>query len=191
MWAILCICICVWACDVSSSPLRVQREARLVMNDEVNVLMYGVLQFSESLHHMYQSTAAKLARVTRAISNIENVVQRLGRDTEQAAQSEGQIKEGLGLIQAQMAALQAQSQQYRGLVNRVELEDAELKQKLINLEVDLNNFTPNRIKALQEVTKKHNTLLDDLISWTQQQKQQLESQNQQLAELQKQTNFVS
>ncbi|XP_037391200.1 uncharacterized protein si:dkey-114l24.2 isoform X2 [Pygocentrus nattereri] len=149
MWAILCICICVWACDVSSSPLRVQREARLVMNDEVNVLMYGVLQFSESLHHMYQSTAAKLARVTRAISNIENVVQRLGRDTEQAAQSEGQIKEGLGLIQAQMAALQAQSQQYRGLVNRVELEDAELKQKLINLEVDLNNFTPNRIKALQ------------------------------------------
>ena len=99
MWAILCICVCVLACGVSSSPLRVQREARLAMEDEVNVLMYGVLQFSESLHHMFQSTAAKLARVTRAISNIESVVQRLGRDTEQASQSEGQIKEGLGLIQ--------------------------------------------------------------------------------------------
>ena len=48
-----------------------------------------------------------------------------------------------------MAALQAQTQQYRGLVNRVELEDAELKQKLINLEANLSNFTPDRIRALK------------------------------------------
>lgn len=99
MWAILYMCVCVWVCGVSASPLRAQREARLAKADEVNVLMYGVLQFSESLHHMYQSTEAKLARVARAISNTETVVQRLGQDTELAARTENQIKEGLSIIQ--------------------------------------------------------------------------------------------
>ncbi|XP_060799405.1 golgin subfamily A member 4 [Neoarius graeffei] len=155
--------------------------------DDVNVLMYGVLQFSESLHHAYQNTEAKLARITRAITDTERLVQRLGQDTEQTIHSERQIKRRLSVIQVEMTALQAQTHQTRGLVSKVERDDVELKQKLINLEATLKRFTPERIRALKESTQKHSSLLHDLVSWTEKQKQQLESQKQQLAELQKQT----
>lgn len=67
--------------------------------DDVNVLMYGVLQFSESLHHAYQNTEAKLARITHAITDTERLVQRLGQDTEQTVHSERQIKRRLSVIQ--------------------------------------------------------------------------------------------
>ena len=48
-----------------------------------------------------------------------------------------------------MAALQAQARQTKGLVNRVTLEDAELKQKLMDLETNLSIFTPARIGSLK------------------------------------------
>lgn len=70
--------------------------------DDVNILMYGVVQFSESLHHIYQSTEARLARVIKAVSRTESEVKRLGHDTEEAAQTERQIKEKLQLIQVSL-----------------------------------------------------------------------------------------
>ncbi|KAG9280104.1 angiopoietin-like protein 8 [Astyanax mexicanus] len=193
MWTVVCVSVsvCVLASGVSPSPLRTRRDAPLAKADEVNVLMYGVLQFSESLHHMYQSTEARLARVARAIHNTESVVQRLGLDTQQAIRTESQIKQGLSLIKEQMEVLQAEAQQTRGVVNRVEQEDTELKLKLRELEQNLSILTsPNRISALRETTQKHNTLLDDLTSWTRQHKQQLENQNLQLLELQKQSRVL-
>lgn len=64
--------------------------------------MYGVLQFSETLHHIYQSTEAKLERVMKAISRTESEVQKLGLDTEEAVQTERQIKEKLKSIQVNL-----------------------------------------------------------------------------------------
>ncbi|MCI4392280.1 hypothetical protein PGIGA_G00144270 [Pangasianodon gigas] len=179
------VCLCIWVCGVSSSPAMPRTEAKVALTDEVNVLMYGVLQFSESLHHAYQNTEAKLASLTRAITDTESFVQRLGQDTEQTIRSERQIKDRLGVIQAETAALQTQAQQTSGLVYKVEREEVAIKQKISNLEATLKRFTTDRIRALKETTQKHNTLLHDLVSWTETQKQQLENQNQQLAELQK------
>ncbi|XP_027022264.1 uncharacterized protein angptl8 [Tachysurus fulvidraco] len=182
------ICLFILVCGVSSSPVMPRTDSKVAQVDDVNVLMYGVLQFSESLHHMYQNTEAKMERITRAITDTERLVRRLDQETEQTIRSERQIKDKLGIIQAQTAALQAQAQQTRGLVYKVEQEDMALKQKLSNLETTLKSFTPDRIRALQEITQKHNTLLYDLVNWTEKHKQQLENQNQQLAELQKRTN---
>ncbi|KAL0197120.1 hypothetical protein M9458_005660, partial [Cirrhinus mrigala] len=83
---------------VSSSPLKSVGE-KLASMDDVNILMYGVLQFTESLHHMYQSTEARLARVMKAMSRTESEMKRLGHDTEEVAKTEQQIKEKLQLIQ--------------------------------------------------------------------------------------------
>ncbi|XP_042575628.1 uncharacterized protein angptl8 isoform X2 [Cyprinus carpio] len=156
---------------VSSSPLKsVQAGEKLASTDEVNILMYGVLQFTESMHHMYQSTEARLARVMKAISRTENEVKRLGHDTEETAKNERQIKEKLQLLQAQMKALEIQVHENRDTVTRVELEEAQLKKKLTSLE-----GTP-----LKNISN-----LKDLMKWTQEQKLKLENQNQQLADLQK------
>lgn len=85
---------------VSLSPLKsVHAGEKLASKDEMNILMYGVLQFTETLHHMHQSTEARLARVMKAIRRTESEVNRLGHDTEEAAKNERQIKEKLQLIQ--------------------------------------------------------------------------------------------
>ncbi|KAI5607036.1 hypothetical protein C0J50_7152 [Silurus asotus] len=181
------VCLCAWVCGVSSLPVMPRTEEKVALKDEVNVLMYGVLQFSESLHDMYQNTEAKLVRITKAITETENLVQRLGQETEQTIRSERQIKDRLSVIQAETTALQAQAQQNRGLVYNVERDEVALKQKLTQLEATMKRVTPVGISALKEITQKHNTLLLDLGNWTKKQKQQLESQNQQLAELQKRT----
>ncbi|XP_047006553.1 uncharacterized protein angptl8 [Ictalurus punctatus] len=181
------VCLCMWVCGVSSSPAMPRTEAKVELVHDANVLMYGVLQFSESLHHVHQNTEAKLARITRAITDTESLVQRLSQDTEQSIRSERQIKDRLGVIQAETTALQTQAQQTRGLVYKVEQGDAALKQKLTNLEETLKRFTPVRIRALKEISQKHSTLLQNLVNWTEIQKQQLEHQDQQLAELHRRT----
>ncbi|XP_043089780.1 uncharacterized protein angptl8 isoform X2 [Puntigrus tetrazona] len=143
LWMALC------ACGVSSSPLRsVQagENVNMASADDVNILMYGVLQFTESLHHMYQSTEARLARLMKAVSRTESEVKRLGHDTEEAAQNERQIKEKLQLLQAQMKALEIQVHENRDTVTRVELEEAQLKKKLSSLEENLNSSVPDKIK---------------------------------------------
>lgn len=104
MQAALCVLFATLCVNgVSTSPLKsVQAGGNPVSEDEVNILMYGVVQFSESLHHIYQSTEARLARVMNAISRTESEVKRLGHDTEEAAQTERQIKEKLQLIQVSL-----------------------------------------------------------------------------------------
>ncbi|XP_067276994.1 angiopoietin-like protein 8 [Pseudorasbora parva] len=185
MQAALCLLFATLCVDgVSASPLKsFQVGGNLASMDEVNILMYGVLQFSESMHHIYQSTEARLTRVMKAISRTESKVKRLGHDTEEAAQTERQIKEKLQIIQAQMKALQNQVQENKGTVTRVELEGAELRKKLTSLEENLNNSVPDMTKG---TTFKNISLLKDLMKWTQEQKLKLENQNQQLADLQKQ-----
>ncbi|NP_001315083.1 uncharacterized protein LOC107990273 isoform 2 precursor [Danio rerio] len=142
-----------------TSPLKTgQAGENLVSKDEVNILMYGVLQFSESLHHMYQSTEARLARVMTAVSRTESEVKKLGYDTEAAAQTKQQIKEKLQLIKAQTKALQIQVQENRGKVTRVELEEAQLKKKLHSMEENLNSSVSDTFKGgLDEVDTRTET----------------------------------
>ncbi|XP_062868210.1 uncharacterized protein angptl8 isoform X2 [Trichomycterus rosablanca] len=142
--------LCVWVFGASSLPATTRTEARLALVDDMNVLMYGVLQFSESLHDMYKNTEKRLERVTRAISHAESLLKRLGHDTEQAAHSKRQIEARLGLLQVQMATLQVETKQTKGLVNKVEQDEVHLKHKLSDLEARLSNFTPERIKALKD-----------------------------------------
>ncbi|XP_076850140.1 angiopoietin-like protein 8 [Brachyhypopomus gauderio] len=183
MPAVLCLFLCVWACTWAepSPPASV---------DEMNVLMYGVLQFGESLHHVHQSTGDRLSRASRALRRTETLLQRLGHDTEQASRTEHHIREGLSLIQAQMAALQRQAQQTRGLVNRVAQEEVEFKEKLANLEAKLNSSAPGRIRELKEAAWRHGLLLGELKSWTEAQRRQLQEHNQQLAKIQEHTQDV-
>ncbi|TSZ68954.1 Angiopoietin-like protein 8 [Bagarius yarrelli] len=182
------VCLCVWVCGVSSSPVLPRTEAKVALENDMNVLMYGVLQFSDSLHHMNQNTEAKLARITHAITHTERLVQKLDQDTEETIRSERQIKDRLSIIQAETAALNIQAHQTKRLVYKVEQDDMALKQKLSSLEATLKRFTPDRKQALQATIQKHNTHLHDLMRWTEKQRQQLENQNRQVAELQKRIN---
>lgn len=92
--------VAVWAlcgCGARAAPVAPTGEP--APEEEVNVLMFGVLQFSDSLRHTYQSTEARLARLVRAVRNTETLVRTLDRQTLEAKQAEVQIREGIQRLQ--------------------------------------------------------------------------------------------
>lgn len=86
---------------IHASPVRKtsKTEYKIVPQEEVNVLMFGVIQFSESLNYAYETTEAKIARIIRSLKNHERTLRKLGKQTEQAAEVERQMKEVLQMLQ--------------------------------------------------------------------------------------------
>ncbi|XP_021413563.1 uncharacterized protein LOC110486361 [Oncorhynchus mykiss] len=181
---LLCMAMCLTG--IPASPVRkAQKNNQAAPIDDMNVLMYGVLQFSETLHHVYESTDAKFARIERSLRRHEERLERLGQEAGQAAEKDRQMRQVLGQIQGQMAGLQSEAEEAEGKVARVEQEEGDLRTKVINLETYLQNYPPNSIQELKDRALKHSRVLEGLLTWTQFQKQSIESQNQQLTKLQK------
>lgn len=92
----LCLLFLAGGIRVYAGPLR---KTKAAPQEEVNVLMFGVIQLSESLNAVYETTEAKIAKISKTLKSHEGTLQRLGRQTEQAAEVEKQIKEVIQLLQ--------------------------------------------------------------------------------------------
>lgn len=101
IWALCLLCLAGGLRAVHASPIRKtgKTEYKAAPQEEVNVLMFGVIQFSESLKDVYETTDAKIAKVSRALKSHEGTLQYLGRETEQAAEVEKQIKQVIQWLQ--------------------------------------------------------------------------------------------
>lgn len=99
---ILCLFCLAWGLRaVHAGPVRKtsKTEDKAAPQEEVNLLMFGVIQFSESLNQVYESTAAKIAKISQTLMSHESTLQKLGRQTEEAAEVEKQMKEVIRLLQ--------------------------------------------------------------------------------------------
>ncbi|XP_035852591.1 uncharacterized protein si:dkey-114l24.2 isoform X2 [Sander lucioperca] len=151
-WGLCLLCLAGGLRAVHAGPVRKTGKMadKAVPQEEVNVLMFGVIQFSESLNYIYETTEAKIAKISQTLRSHEGTLQRLGRQTEQAAEVEKQIKEVIQLLQAQMAKQQAQTKTTKDWLASMEQEVVELKTKVKKLEMYLN--TNISIKELQSET---------------------------------------
>lgn len=86
---------------VHAGPVRKSSKTadKAAPQEEVNLLMFGVVQFSESLNYVYESTAAKIAKISQTLTRHEGTLQKLGGQTEEAAEVEKQMKEVIRLLQ--------------------------------------------------------------------------------------------
>lgn len=193
IWSLCLLCVAGGIRTVYASPVRTngKTEVKAAPQDDVNVLMFGVIQFSESLTYAYETTEAKLAKITQTLKSHEGILQQLGKQTEQAAEVEKQIKEVIHLLQDQMAKQQAQTEMTKDWLASMEQEEVELGTKVRRLETYLNNFFPSSIKELQEKVQEHSNVLKGLQHLTQFQKENIETQNEQLLKLQKMSEAVS
>lgn len=101
MWGLCYLCL-AWALRaVQAGPIRrtSKTDDKAAPQDEVNVLMFGVVQFSESLNYVYETTEAKIAKISQTLSSREDTLRQLGEQTEQAAEVENQIKGVIRLLQ--------------------------------------------------------------------------------------------
>lgn len=100
IWGLCLLCLAGGLRAVHAGPVRTGKmEDKAAPQEEVNVLMFGVIQFSESLNYVYETTEAKIARISRALKIHEGTLQTLGRQTEQAAEVEKHMKEVIQLLQ--------------------------------------------------------------------------------------------
>nr|XP_043907609.1 uncharacterized protein angptl8 [Solea senegalensis] len=183
IWGLCLLCVAAGLRAVHASPLAKTNKVA-APQEEVNVLMFGVIQFSESLNHVYETTEAKLKKITQALKSHEGTLQALGKETEQAAEVEKQMKDVIQSLQAQMAKQQAHTMMTKDSLASVEKEAAELQTKVRRLEMFLNNAVPTSLKELQERAEEHSNALKHLQHLTQFHKENIEAQNEQLCKLQ-------
>lgn len=101
IWSLCLLWIAVSLKMVNANPIRTtgRMEERAAPQEEVNVLMFGVIQLSESLSYVFETTEAKMKKISTTLKAHEDTLQKLGQQTEQAAETEQQIKEVVQLLQ--------------------------------------------------------------------------------------------
>lgn len=101
IWGLCLICMAGGLREVHAGLIRNMSEMgrKAAPQEEVNVLMFGVIQFSESLNYAYETTEAKISKISQTLKNHEGTLQKLGKQAEQAAEMEKQIKEVIELLQ--------------------------------------------------------------------------------------------
>lgn len=101
IWSLCLLCVAGGLTATHAGPIRKtgKTEDKAAAQEEVNVLMFGVIQFSDSLNYVYQTTEAKIEKIKQSLKSHEGTLQKLGKETEQAAEVERQIKESVQLLQ--------------------------------------------------------------------------------------------
>ncbi len=101
IWGLCLLCLAAGLRAVHAGPVRKtgKRQDKAVSQEEVNVLMFGVIQFSESLSYVYETTEDKIDKISQTLKSHEGTLQKLGRETEQAAEVERQMKGVIQLLQ--------------------------------------------------------------------------------------------
>lgn len=182
IWGLCLLCLALGLRAVHAGPVR--KSGKMEEKEEINMLMFGVIQFSESLNYAYETTEAKIAKISKTLKSHEETLQNLGKQTEQAAEVEKQIKEVIQLLQAQMVEQQTKTKMMKDWLASTEQEEVELRAKVQRLEMYLNNFAPTSIIELKERAEEHSDVLRGLQHLIQYQKENIDAQSEQLSKLQ-------
>lgn len=74
-------------------------EAGVTTQQEVNLLMFGILQLNQGFKYVHETTEAKMKKIGQILRRQEEALRQLGAQTEQAAEVEKEMKEALHRIQ--------------------------------------------------------------------------------------------
>lgn len=96
IWVLFLLCLAVHAVPV---PRTGKTKGDAAPQQEVNVLMFGIIQFSQALKYVYETTQAKMEKIDQILLSQEETLQKLGIQTEQAAEVEKQMKEVIVSLQ--------------------------------------------------------------------------------------------
>ncbi|XP_066566473.1 angiopoietin-like protein 8 [Amia ocellicauda] len=157
--------------------------------DEVNILTYGVLQFSQTLHDTYHSTRAKMARISRSLDLKESRLGLLGRRAEDAKREDERLRTSVARLEAEEVRLRHEARGLEAVFDAVLRDERALQGQVKAVERGVGtaerDSAPARITALKELSRRHQDTLRGLLGLVGQQKAQLEQQDGQLERLQR------
>lgn len=100
LWSLCLICVAWGLRAAHAGPVgKTNKKKNAAPQEDVNVLMFGVIQFSDSLKYISETTEAKIDRISQTLKNHEGRLQRLGRRAERTAEIKKQIKVVIMLLQ--------------------------------------------------------------------------------------------
>lgn len=96
IWVLFLLCLAVHAAPVQRTGKTKDDAAP---QQEVNVLIFGIIQFSQALKYVYETTEAKMEKIGQILRSQKETLKKLGIQTEQAAEVKKQMKEVTELLQ--------------------------------------------------------------------------------------------
>ncbi|KAJ8389101.1 hypothetical protein AAFF_G00123070 [Aldrovandia affinis] len=181
------LCVALWAAGAPGAAGSPAEGPKVASVRDVNVLMYGVLQFGDALQHVYHSIGGGMTRIYAALQRQEGALRALREEVARATRREGQIRDALSHVQTQSAGLHAQAAQMRTMLREVEKEEAELQNQVTGLEKTIEGSAPN-VTTLKDLALQGSNVLKALVKWTQDQRRILEGQDEQLSLMQRRSN---
>jgi len=81
IWSLFLLCVAGGLEAVHAGPIRRNSkiEDKAAPKEEVNVLMFGVIQLSESLNHVYETTEGKIGKIRQTLKRHEGTLLSLKR----------------------------------------------------------------------------------------------------------------
>ncbi|KAG2470692.1 ANGL8 protein, partial [Polypterus senegalus] len=161
-------------------------EPRTALTEDVNILMYGVLQFSQGLHDVYQSTSSKLTRIWHK-QDINDL--RVGALQQKLAESQNAVVALESKVYQLKEEIQLSSQttETKKLFQDMAYNQRVLQGQVANLENVLDGMEEVRwqsgrqqIAKLKELSESHSLLLQHLQLLLSRQQDQLREQRRKL-----------
>ncbi|XP_039628588.1 uncharacterized protein angptl8 [Polypterus senegalus] len=162
-------------------------EPRTALTEDVNILMYGVLQFSQGLHDVYQSTSSKLTRIWHK-QDINDL--RVGALQQKLAESQNAVvalESKVYQLKQEEIQLSSQTTETKKLFQDMAYNQRVLQGQVANLENVLDGMEEVRwqsgrqqIAKLKELSESHSLLLQHLQLLLSRQQDQLREQRRKL-----------
>ncbi|XP_074167740.1 angiopoietin-like protein 8 [Sminthopsis crassicaudata] len=168
-------------------PTLPKPSPELALQEEVNILLHGVLQFGQALKHIYKATEAQLDEAGRSLSLYEQTVLMMQQDLGSARARTQELQRSLGEIQAEEKTLELQAQGAGIALSQVLEGHQDLQQRVEKLQGALAAVAPRHpqkeLEELKLYADKQSQIIWSLMGHVQRQQRELAQQQQQLSHI--------
>ncbi|XP_028679698.1 uncharacterized protein angptl8 isoform X1 [Erpetoichthys calabaricus] len=162
-------------------------EPRTALTEDVNILMYGVLQFSQGLHDVYQSTSSKLTRIWHKLDINDLRVGALQQMLAESQNAKVALETKVYQLKQEEMQLSSHTTETKKLFQDMAYNQRVLQGQVANLEKVLDGMEEVRwqsgrqqIAELKELSETHGLLLQHLQFLLNRQQDQLREQRRKL-----------
>ncbi|XP_051827525.1 angiopoietin-like protein 8 [Antechinus flavipes] len=183
----LLLCLLLMPSLALTMPTRPKPSPELALQEEVSILLHGVLQFGQALKHIYKATEAQLAEAGRSLGLYEQTVLMMQQDLGSARAGTQELQRSLGEIQAEGKTLELQAQGAGIALSQVLEGHRDLQQRVEKLQGALAAAAPRRpqkeLEDLKLYVDKQSQIIWSLMGHVQRQQRELAQQRQQLSHI--------
>ncbi|XP_027706690.1 angiopoietin-like protein 8 [Vombatus ursinus] len=183
----LLLCLLMMPSLVLPMPTPPKPSQELALQDEVSILLHGILQFGQALNHIYRATEAQLDEASRSLGLYEQTVVMLQQDLGSTRARTQELERNLGEIQAEEKSLELQAQGAGIALNKAMEGHQALQQRVEKLQGALAAVVPSHtqkeLEDLKLYTDKQSQIIWSLMGHVQRQQRELDQQRQQLCHI--------